>query len=93
MSNILDVTERIKELYRSSGHTAINIEESLFVLDLGYIQADRERISNLLARSQISVLTQGEQTELEQLVNRVTMLDTLQSRARITLKKAGVSRP
>jgi len=92
MSNVLDVSERIKQLYRSSSHTPINIEESFFVLDLGYVEADRERISSLLARNQTSEMTNADRKELEQLINLGTMLDTLQSRARMTLKKAGVSR-
>lgn len=91
MSNMLDVAERVGELYRSSNHTPINIEESLFVLDLGCEQADRDRISELLACNQTSDMTNADRIELENVIKLGTMLDSLQSRARMTFKKAGVS--
>ncbi len=93
MSNVMEATDRIQELYRSSKLTPINIEESLYVLNLGYEDRDLQRIRYLQDKIETPEITKAERRELEQLVQLGTILSTLQSRARLALRQAGVAKP
>lgn len=93
MSNVLKATERLNKLYHQLDHEPISVEESMFVLDLAYEKQEVNRINELLAKNRRGEISQSELAELDGLVDLGTVLSTMQSRARQTLKQAGISRP
>jgi hypothetical protein len=56
------------------------------VLELGFGQADQDRIADLMERNQAGGLPPAEKTELDEFARVGTFLSILQAQARIALK-------
>src|SRR5437764_218001 len=61
-----------------------------YILALDFKQADRERMEALAAKARAGALSQGEQTELEDYRHVSHLLALMQSKARMSLKRAAL---
>jgi hypothetical protein len=64
------------------------LESARFVLSLTFNQRTQDRVQELLTRNEEGQIPAAEREELGQLVKANTYLATLQSKARLILKKA-----
>jgi hypothetical protein len=67
-----------------------NPEAARSILKLTFSPADRERVLALTAKNQDGGLTPEERAELEEYIRADDFLSILQSKARLSLKKAGL---
>jgi len=65
------------------------LESARFVLSLTFSEEAQRRVHELLTRNQEGRISAAENEDLDHLVKANTHLSTLQSKARLFLKKAG----
>ena len=53
--------------------------------------SDRDRVNQLVAKSRQDTLTEEERSELEEYERVASLLEVVQSKARLSLKRAGLS--
>jgi hypothetical protein len=71
------------------GDNGLTVPVARHVLKLGFNEADKARIRELLERNREGELTDAEQEELDNFVKVGDLLAILQSKARKLLKRAG----
>lgn len=91
MTDVLEARDRLIQLYEIADEDPIEIEDALFVLDLGYQPHEINRINDLMEKNRKCCISKLELEELDQLVDLGTVLATMKSKARMALKKAGLS--
>ena len=92
MSNVLEASDMVNNLFEAIRDQPISIEQSQTLLSMAYTSTEQERINDLLAKNRQGLISTSEKEELDRLVDLGMMLAALQSKARMTLKKAGVTR-
>jgi hypothetical protein len=73
------------------GRGAITPEVAKLLLKITFSEEDQGRITALLEKNREDVLTPDEQEELEEFVRLDAFLSIIQSKARLSLKKAGLA--
>jgi hypothetical protein len=91
MSDVLESRDRLNQLYEMADDDPLGIEDALFVLDLGYLPLEINRINDLMEKNRKNTISKQELEELDQLVDLGTILATMKSKARMALKEAGLS--
>jgi hypothetical protein len=91
MSDVLEARDRLNHLYEMADDDPLGIEDALFVLDLGYQPIEIKRINDLMEKNRRNTISNQEREDLDQLVDLGTILATMKSKARMALKKAGIS--
>lgn len=61
------------------------------ILDLKLPPRDRDRVNELAAKAREGTLSSDERTELDEYERIAAMLELMQSKARLSLKQAGLS--
>jgi len=92
MNNLLEARDMVNNLFEAIRDQPISIEQSQTLLSLGYASTEADRINVLLAKNRQGTISTAEKEELDRLVDLGMMLAALQSKARMTLKKAGTAR-
>ena len=72
------------------GEPTLSPEAARSLLRLDFPPEDQERVKVLSAKAQEGTLTKAKRTELEEYLRVSDLLALLQSKARLSLKKAGV---
>jgi hypothetical protein len=72
----------------SNGGKLMSLKAAREVLKLGFEQADHDRVQDLMARNNEGKLSAAELAELKQFAMAANIVAILQSRARMTLKRA-----
>jgi len=67
------------------------IEAARAILRFRLVQVDWERVNTLAAKARASVLTAEERAELDEYERITCLLELMQSKARLSLKHAGLS--
>ena len=66
-------------------------EAARSILKLTFDRSDQERIASLLEKNQEGALTPGEREEVDEFLRADAFLSVLQSKARLSLKRAGLA--
>lgn len=69
-------------------HSTWTPEAAHSILELDFTPADRNRMRELTAKNQDDTLTAADRTELEEYLRVGYILDLMQSKARLSLKKS-----
>lgn len=91
MSDVLEARDRLNQLYEMADDDPLGIEDALFILDLGYQPLEINRINDLMDKNRKNNISKQELEELDHLVDLGMILGTMKSKARMALKKTGMS--
>lgn len=69
---------------------SLSPEAARSILKLTFPRGDKERVSSLLTRNQEGHLTADERAELDEYLRADAFLSVLKSKARLSLKRAGL---
>jgi len=69
----------------------LSIEAARAILRFRLVQADWERVNTLAAKARAGTLSAEERAELEEYERITCLLELMQSKARLSLKHAGLS--
>jgi hypothetical protein len=94
MSSIATTDRGIEILTRTIKPTEgnLSIEAARSILSFRLAPADWERVNELAAKARAGTLTVEERAELDEYERITCLLELMQSKARLSLKQAGLSR-
>ena len=69
----------------------LSTEAARAILDFKLSQEDRDRVNQLAAKAREGTLTTDERSELDEYERITALLELMQSKARLSLKHAGLS--
>lgn len=72
-------------------NSTLTADAARSILELDFSSADRDRMHELAGKNQDETLTAAERTELEEYLRVGYLLDLMQSKARLSLKKSAHS--
>ena len=84
-SSEADIWDRVIQPERSN----LSPDAARYILDLSFDPRDRKRMHQLALKAQAGTLTEQEATELDNYRRVGRLLDLMQSKARLSLKRAG----
>jgi hypothetical protein len=73
------------------GNADLSADAARCILAWKLTDSDRHRVNHLAAKSRQDTLTEQERSELNEYERVASLLELLQSKARISLKRAGLS--
>jgi hypothetical protein len=68
----------------------MSTEAAQSILEFGLSQQDRDRVDKLAAKARQGALTEQERAELDDYERITALLEIMQSKARLSLKQAGL---